>query len=257
MPADAAPSLLLVEELPGVGRRLTLPEDETHYLTRVCRARSGDRVSATNGRGALATLRMVDAGRKATLEVETLSHAEPTRVAWVLAGPPEGERGDWMVEKLAELGVSVFQPIDCERGGWERMKGRAERWRRLAIAALRQSRRRFLVEIRGPLTIRDALTALPPGGGRWLGDAAGSPAASVRPPAEGIAVGLIGPSAGLAEAERALVAEAGFAPICFSDSRLRTETAAMAWAGWWSGGASGVAPASKSAAGLDDPASRP
>ena len=132
MPAETSPSLLLVEDLPGVGRRVALPEDESHYLIRVCRARPGDRVSATDGRGALATLRMVEGGREAVVEVETCARSERTRVARVLCGPPEGERGDWMIEKLAELGVAVFQPLDCERGGWERMKGRAERWRRLA-----------------------------------------------------------------------------------------------------------------------------
>lgn len=240
MPADAAPTLLLVEELPGVGRRLGLSEDETHYLTRVCRARPGDRVSVTDGRGALATTRMIEGGRSATLEVESLSRAERTREAWVLVGPPEGERGDWMVEKLAELGVAVFQPLDCERAGWAHMKGRAERWRRLAVAALRQSRRRFLIDIREPLPIADALATVPADGGRWLGDPEGRQASDIRPPAAGVSVGLIGPASGLSDTEKAVAVGAHFDRICLSDSRLRTETAAMAWASWWSGGASGA-----------------
>jgi 16S rRNA (uracil1498-N3)-methyltransferase len=235
LPAEAAPSLLVVEDLPGVGRSISLPEDESHYLTRVCRARPGDRVSATDGRGALATLRVVEGGRRAVVEVETCERSERTRVAWVLSGPPEGERGDWMIEKLAELGVAVFQPLDCERGGWDRMKGRAERWRRLAVAALRQSRRRFLLEIREPLPVGEALDALPAAGGRWLGDPAGPPAGTLTPAALGPAVGLIGPSAGLSAPERESVLGSGFAAICLSDSRLRTETAALAWACWWSG----------------------
>ena len=238
MPAEAAPSLLLVEDLPGVGRRVALPEDESHYLTRVCRARPGDRVSATDGRGAFATLRMVEGGREAMVEVESHVRSERTRVAWVLSGPPEGERGDWMIEKLAELGVAVVQPLDCERGGWERMKGRAERWRRLAVAALRQSRRRFLLEIREPLTFAEALGGLPAGGGRWLGDPAGTGASAMSSPGAGLAIGLIGPAGGLSESEREAVAQGGFVPICLSDSRLRTETAALAWACWWSGAVS-------------------
>ena len=235
MPAEGAPSLLLVEDLPGVGRHVTLPEDESHYLMRVCRARPGDRVSATDGRGALATLRVVAGGRAAVVEVEACDRAERTREAWVLSGPPEGERGDWMIEKLAELGVAVFQPLDCERGGWDRMKGRAERWRRLAVAALRQSRRRFLVEIRDPLPVAEALAGLPAGAGRWVGDAAGAGAAMLSPPGTGLAIGLIGPSSGFSESERELVAGGRFTAICLSDSRLRTETAALAWACWWSG----------------------
>ena len=240
MPAEAAPSLLLVEDLPGVGRNITLPEDESHYLMRVCRARPGDRVSATDGRGALATLRVVEGGRAAVVEVEACDRSERRRMAWVLSGPPEGERGDWMVEKLAELGVAVFQPIDCERGGWDRMKGRGDRWRRLAIAALRQSRRRFLVEIREPQPVAEALAGLPDGVGRWLGDAAGPGAATLSPPAAGLAIGLIGPSGGFSVLERESAAGCGFAAICLSDSRLRTETAALAWACWWSAAAPGA-----------------
>jgi 16S rRNA (uracil1498-N3)-methyltransferase len=234
LPADATPSFLLVSELPSAGGRLTLEDDESHYLTRVCRVRPGERVTATDGRGALALLRVIERGRRAVVEVESCERASARRQAWVLAGAPEGERGDWMVEKLAELGVAVFQPIDCQRGGWERMKGRSDRWRRLAVAALRQSRRRFLLEVREPQVLAEALAGLPAGAGYWLADAAGSPAARVPAPRDGVTVGLIGPAAGLSPAERGVAETAGFRPISLSDSRLRAETAALAWASWWS-----------------------
>jgi 16S rRNA U1498 N3-methylase RsmE len=65
LPADAAPSFLLLADLPDVGGRITLPEDESHYLTRVCRARAGELASGTDGRGGLATLRVVEPGRRA------------------------------------------------------------------------------------------------------------------------------------------------------------------------------------------------
>ena len=234
--------MVLVPELPAPGGRLALPEAESHYLTRVCRAREGDRVTATDGRGAVALLRLIARGHPVMVEVESCDRIAPARQAWVLAGSPEGERGDWLVEKLAELGVAVFQPLDCERGGWDRLRGRAERWQRLAVAALRQSRRRFLLEIRAPLSLDQALAGLPAGGGCWVGDQAGLPASRQNPPGQGVAVGLVGPSAGLTPAELGLVSERGFAPICLSDGRLRAETAAMAWACWWAGMGGGSTP---------------
>jgi 16S rRNA (uracil1498-N3)-methyltransferase len=175
--------------------------------------------------------------------VERCERSERSREAWVLCGPPEGERGDWMIEKLAELGVAVLQPIDCERGGWDRMKGRAERWRRLAVAALRQSRRRFLLEILEPLPLAEALAGLPAGGGRWLGDAAGPAAATIAPAGSGLSVGLLGPAAGFSPSEREAAGRGGFSAMCLSDSRLRTETAALAWACWWSAAVSGASDA--------------
>lgn len=237
LPGDAAPSFLWVPELPSAGASLTLRDDESHYLTRVCRARAGEIVNATDGRGALASLRVLEVGRAAVVEVESCERSRPARSAWVLVGAPEGERGDWLVEKLAELGVTVFQPVDCERGHWERMKGRADRWHRLAVAALRQSRRRFLLEVRAPRPVGEVMSELPAGAGSWLADAAGPAAASCAPPRDGLAIGLIGPAAGLAPPERELAESGGFQPISLSDSRLRAETAALAWASWWSGGA--------------------
>jgi 16S rRNA (uracil1498-N3)-methyltransferase len=239
LPGDAAPSFLCVPELPSAGARLTLPEDESHYLTRVCRARVGERVQATDGRGALASLRVLEVGRSAVVEVESCERSRPARSAWVLAGAPEGERGDWLVEKLAELGVTVFQPVDCERARWEKMKGRTDRWHRLAVAALRQSRRRFLLEVRAPRPLAEVMTEVPAAAGTWLADASGPAAASVAPPRDGVAIGLIGPAAGLAEPERALAGRGGFQAISLSDSRLRAETAALAWACWWSGAVAG------------------
>ncbi len=258
LPGDGAPSFLWVPELPAAGARLTLSEDESHYLARVCRVRTGEIVSATDGRGGLASLRVIEAGRAALVEVESCERARPARSAWVLVGSPEGERGDWLVEKLAELGVSVFQPVDCERGRWERMKGREERWQRLAVAALRQSRRRFLLEVRTPRPLGEAMGELPTGAGSWLADAAGPSAASCSPPADGVAIALIGPASGLAPGERELAQRGGFQPISLSDSRLRAETAALAWASWWSGGSGG--PGSdrmRGAGGLDDPSTPP
>jgi 16S rRNA (uracil1498-N3)-methyltransferase len=238
LPAEGAPSFLLVAELPAPGERVTLAAEESHYLTRVCRTRPGERVSATDGRGALAALRVVEIGRHAVVEVEACERSQPARVAWVLAGAPEGNRGDWMVEKLAELGVAVLVPIDCERGRWERRRDRGERWQRLAVAALRQSRRRFLLEVRAPEAIADAIAKLPGTDGRWLADPAGPAAGGLAAPSSGVAIGLIGPASGLSPGESQRAREAGFQPISLSDGRLRTETAAVAWAGWWAGAVS-------------------
>ena len=257
MPAEVAPSFVWVTELPSAGARLTLAEDESHYVTRVCRGRPGDRLTATDGRGALATLRLLTAGSRAVAEVESCERTDLERSAWVLSGAPQGERGDWMVEKLAELGVTVFQPLDCERGRWERMRGRGERWRRLAIAALRQSRRRFLVEIRAPVPLAQALAELPTESRRWLADSAGTPASLATPPLDGVAVVLIGPAGGFSPAEKASIREPDFVPIALSDSRLRSETAAMAWACWWSGAGPAASSVKGAAPGLDAPTGRP
>jgi len=234
LPADAAPSWLLLPELGAVGERLEFSADDLHYLTRVCRVRAGERVTATDGRGGVAVLHLEADGPALRGSVESVEQRERSREAWLLCGAPEADRGDWLVEKLGELGVAVFQPVDCARGTWERAARRRDRWSRLTAAAVRQSRSPFRIELREPLPLAEALGRLPEGGSRWLADEAGPRKAA------GVAgspvVGAVGPAAGFDDPEWSSLRERGFEPMCLSGNRLRSETAALAWAAWWAAG---------------------
>ncbi len=234
--AEALPALLYLPALAGPGTQVDLDAAEAHYVARVCRARAGERLEATDGRGARATLRLVTVRGGVRVEVEAVRHEPLARPAWVLCGAPEGERADWLVEKLAELGVTRFQPVDTARGAWRRAADRRERWERLAVAALRQSRRVHRMAILEPTPLDRALAGLPAGCGRWLADADGLPVPGTTAGQGLPGVGLIGPSGGLDGGERDAALEAGFRPIRLADARLRAETAALAWAAWWASG---------------------
>jgi 16S rRNA (uracil1498-N3)-methyltransferase len=237
-PADAAPSHLWVPELASSGGVVELSREESHYLKRVCRARVGDLASATDGRGALARLRVAAMGERVRAEVESLEPGAPDearRRSLVLCGAPEGRRADWLVEKLAELGVEVWQPLDCARDRWRASPAMLGRWRRLAVAALRQSRRRHLMEVREPIGLGALASALPAGSSRWVADPLGR--RGVEPPGgSGWVVGAVGPAGGFEAREKSALHGHGFGPICLSDGRLRAETAALAWGAWWAMG---------------------
>lgn len=232
MPSDAAPGRVWVPALPAAGAVLTLGEADARYLRRVCRARPGERVELADGAGGLARAVLVLDGTALTARIEsreTLSRPHERRL---LCGAPEGERADWMVEKLAEFGVLVLQPLDTARARWERFGRRGERFERLAVAALRQSLRAFRMEILAPLPLARALEAVPAGARRWLADPEGVPAQDL-PAFDGPVAGLVGPSSGLTADEQALCVARGFQPISLARARLRTETAALALAARW------------------------
>ena len=233
MRGDGAPSRVYAPELGEPGSTLVLSAEESHYLVRVCRARPGDRTEATDGRGGVASLRLVSVAGGVEAEVEASSRTTRRRRAWVLCGAPEGSRADWLVEKLAELGVERWQPVDCERGAWTRATGRVERWRRLAVAGLRQARRCHLLEVMYPAEIGTALVGVPEGAAGWLASREGAREVGRSDP-DRVAVGVIGPAGGLTAAEEGGIQALGFSRICLSDGRLRTETAALAWSVWWS-----------------------
>jgi len=230
-PAEGTPSLVFAPDLGEPGAEFDLSPDESHYVARVCRLRIGDRLQATNGRGTLATLEVVSLATLSRVRVESRETHPRGRARAVWCGVPEGQRADWLVEKLAELGVAIWQPIDCERGSWSPTTQRLERWDRLAVAALRQSRRIHRMEIRPPIGLTQALAGRPRDARGWWAD----PKGGVGDPSlltSGLSIGVIGPSQGLSRAEKTRLTEAGFEAMSLSDSRLRTETAALAWAIW-------------------------
>ena len=234
-PADAAPSWVWVAELPEPGASVVLGREDGHHVVRVCRARTGDSLTLTDGRGALARARVTQVEPRAVVEVTSRDVTARGREATFLCGAPEGERGDWLVEKLGELGIAVFQPVDCERAQWRPTASRAARWRRLAVAALRQSRRSHLLEVRDPQPLAEALERLDASAERWVADPSGRAAAHVRPPLKP-SVGMIGPGPGLSGREMEIILASGFDRIRLSNGVLRSETAALAWAAWWAGG---------------------
>jgi 16S rRNA (uracil1498-N3)-methyltransferase len=180
---------------------------------------------------------VIQLGEPVTLEIGDVEQIARARAASWLVGAPERGRADWLVEKLAELGVGVFQPIETERARWLSSEVRLERWGRLARAALRQSRRCHELVVHPPRELAEAMTLQEDGGAGYLADPGGTPAGRLVPKMTGGTVGVVGPAEGFSTEEREWLTSAGFVPISLSDGRLRTETAAIAMAGWWSGGA--------------------
>jgi 16S rRNA (uracil1498-N3)-methyltransferase len=138
---------------------------------------------------------------------------------------------DLVVEKCVELGAAGLVVVDCERCQRRDSVARLERWRRVAVEAMKQSLQAHLPEIAwasalsgalaGAARLESSLVALGPGEHPRLGDVL----AAGRPSSVGI---WVGPEGGFSEEEIGLLAAAGAVPFRLSDSRLRSETAAIA-----------------------------
>jgi 16S rRNA (uracil1498-N3)-methyltransferase len=229
--ADAAPSFVYLPELGRLHGTVALEGDEARYLAKVVRARAGEKVTATDGEGLLATLVVVESRPEVVVEVTGTERVPAPPASRLLCGAPEGDRGDWMVEKLAELGVTELLPVDGVRSRWPEPL-RADRWERLAVAALRQSRSAWRMRIGPVLGLRAAVEGLG-SGERWLADPAGAPVGSLAGGPGTAFTGAVGPSSGFSDEERNLLQEHGFVLAGLAPARLRTETAALAIAAHW------------------------
>jgi len=137
-----------------------LPRDEGEHLTRVLRLGVGDTVSVFDGRGREFMARVASARRR-DVRVELVSRLEPAEefpVALTLAQAVlKTDTMDDVVRDAVMLGVSAVQPIVTRRAEVTvaaLLRGaRVDRWRRVALASVKQSRRAVLPEIRTPLTL--------------------------------------------------------------------------------------------------------
>lgn len=134
-----------------------LPRDEAEHLTRALRLGVGDTVSVFNGRGVEFLARVTLAARR-DAQVQLLSRVDAapesltslTLVQAVL----KGDKMDDVVRDAVMLGVTAVQPIVTKRAEVTvaslHRGSRVERWRRIALASVKQSRRAVLPEILTP-----------------------------------------------------------------------------------------------------------
>src|SRR5437764_9183455 len=220
-----------------------LSSEESHHLARVLRLRDGDEAFVFDGCGREYRCRVTSTeARGAQLEiVERLADEVESALDLTLAQAlAKGEKFDLIVQKATELGVRAIAPLVTANADVklsdERAEKRAERWRRIALEALKQSGGRRLVEIRPVVRLADFIaaiaahdqTAAPPvllvfseRGGAAVGEALSNADHTRR------VIALIGPEGGWDDGELDWLAARGARMVTLGPRILRTETAAL------------------------------
>lgn len=209
------------------------------HLAKVLRLKSGDRIIVADGIGMEYEAEITSLGHTAI--VASLAPIEPRKdVAeatqfTLLQGLPKGEKMEFIIQKTTELGIARIVPFVAQRTiarpTAEKGRERAERWRKIAQEAARQSGRS-----QAPM-IADICEY-----GAMLGSARQSvklllweeersarlkdQVAALKMPLE--AAILVGPEGGLSAAEAQMARDSGFVSVNLGKRILRTETAGLA-----------------------------
>jgi 16S rRNA (uracil1498-N3)-methyltransferase len=191
-----------------------LDERDRHHLERVLRLRAGDELTVSDGRGRWRLCRLgPELDPIGPVNIDAAAEP-PVTVAFALV---KGDRNEWIVQKLTELGVDRIVPLAAERCvvQWDAAKAIRNRDRLEVVAreAAMQSRRTHLPTVE-PLTDFAAVVTRP---GAVLADRAGSPPILARP------LVLVGPEGGWSDQERAASAPR----MTLGPTVLRSETAAI------------------------------
>lgn len=142
---------------------LRLADREAHHAIHVLRLRAGERVAMLDGAGheLLCEVRQVERETVRLNVVQKAFTPPPPCQITLLQAVPKGKLFESIVQKATELGVFRIVPILSERviphldeadGG-----RRAEKWRQVAVEAIKQCGSPWLPQIETPLTPKQFL----------------------------------------------------------------------------------------------------
>jgi 16S rRNA (uracil1498-N3)-methyltransferase len=205
-----------------------LDADEAKHVGRVLRAKVGDLLALTDGKGHVYEGEIEQLGKRTcvlkTKLVETQAAVSPA-LTLVIAPTKSTDRFEWLLEKAMELGVRTIQPVWTERS--ERRLEKSDRWKRVLISALKQSQQSWLVDLR-PACSWDT----------WISDAPASgfiahcdvgerqPLFQALVPQQDTWI-AIGPEGDFTGEEIKSALDHGAVAVSLGNNRLRTETAGL------------------------------
>ena len=215
-----------------------LGEEESAHCVRVLRHREGDNVCVIDGAGTMYECVLSQASPKAAVaRIEKANPgwgSHPYRLEMAVCPTKNIDRYEWFVEKATEVGADRFVPVIGEHS--ERKVLKTERLRRIVLSAAKQSLKAAVPEIAEPLTVKEFIASVADSPALKMiaccFEDESHPRTSVMQALSGTDrreyIVLIGPEGDFSREEVRLAIEAGFIPVHLGESRLRTETAALA-----------------------------
>lgn len=214
-----------------------LGEEESAHCVRVLRHRAGDRINIIDGHGTMYECTLVaDSPKGAEARIEQAHQnwgGHPYDLTMAVCPTKNIDRYEWFAEKATEFGVDRIVPVIGEHS--ERKILKPERMNRILLSAAKQSLKASIPELSDTMSVRefiestaekDALKMI----AYCFED--GQERTSIREVLEKndakVVIVLIGPEGDFSREEADAAVAAGYVPVHIGESRLRTETAALA-----------------------------
>ena len=225
------------EDVDRESSTLILRDDEAHHALRSLRLKPGDELLATDLVGTCYKCRihtppptLVGGGWGVVpCEIEEIlpEYGEPSRdILLIQALISQPARWEFLLEKTTELGVLAIQPVTTERT--ERVDFKRDRSERILRAAVKQTKRARMPELREVSEFREALSDAVREGHKIIVLHEGAERSAGLVTDDKIAI-AIGPEGGFSDEEIQMTqAEFDISIVSLGPRRLRAETAALA-----------------------------
>jgi len=229
------PARIFLEGTHAVGDLVALDASDARKVATVLRMRDGDEIEAIDSGSTRfrAAVRIDGPAVRAHL-IEAIAARATSGLRIVVAqGIPKGQKMDFVVEKLTELGAAEIVPLRSARAVADASPAKLERWRRLVRTAAMQCGRADVPSVADPVDV-EGLTARCDAFDLVLVPWESADPVPLRDVLPGLLEGArsvliaIGPEGGFAQDEVARLQTVGAHAISLGGRILRTETAGLA-----------------------------
>lgn len=207
---------------------------EAHHLAHVRRMETGEFVALFNGDGREFRAEILEIEKK-RVHLEIVQVNQPVRELpcslHLGVALPKGDRGDFLIEKLTELGVADFTPLLAVRSVVQPKEDKIQKLQRAVIEASKQCGRNVLMRIHPPMSLEKWCSLNAPSSTKWIAHPDGAALNSNAVGEGGITI-AIGPEGGLTAEELDMAKSHGFRSVNLGHRILRVETAALAVAAY-------------------------
>ena len=205
-------------------------KDESKHIIKVLRKKEGDNIFITNGLGYLFESKITsDSEKKCEVKITKKTFQEPNSFYTHIAVAPTkmNDRMEWFLEKATEIGIHEITPIICDHS--ERKVFKIDRAEKIIQAAMKQSLHFYLPKINEPITLSEFVKK-EFDGQKFIAHCEETEKKSFQKEVlkNGKITILIGPEGDFSTKEINLARANQFIPVTLGNTRLRTETAALA-----------------------------
>lgn len=216
---------------PEIATTLELPDEEAAHCVRVLRLTMGDAITLTDGCGKFYEAVITAAtNKRCTVQItKEVAWQKPWTGHLHLAMAPTKnmDRTEWFAEKATEIGFDELTFLQCRFS--ERKVIKTERIEKILVSAMKQSLK-AVKPILNEMTDINRFLQTDFKGQKFIAHCypGEKPLLQQVVKSGSDVLVLIGPEGDFSEEEVKLAIEHGFQPISLGQSRLRTETAALA-----------------------------
>lgn len=223
--------LFYTPEIKPDDKQVIFDKEESRHIVKVLRKKEGDSLHLTNGKGYFFEATLASSNPKQCMAIINTSEKQeplPYKLHLAVAPTKLNDRYEWFLEKATEIGITEITPIICDHS--ERKVIKPERYEKIITSAAKQSLKTFMPTLNEAISFIAFIESEKDTNLKYIAHCEETDKKSLKnvlKKNQDLLI-MIGPEGDFSTNEIEVALAEGFIPVSLGNSRLRTETAAIA-----------------------------